>query len=210
MDLHEIEVGKLNFHFFLEQHGVHDDQTKGNLLNAEFSKAKNVTCQTLKKSFSLRNMTVIPRPISMEENYGATLVLGKKFATRWDTVHETLWVCPYSRLAARTSCVALAYGELIDSNTPAYLVECGRQCISIVISIVIFNVRRGKNPPTTSLYYMDYWITGLLLPLVLGIDNEFGLMWELDLGIFIYINDMWVTGVFIYIRNQKGDMNVHH
>lgn len=82
MDLHEIEVGKLNFHFFLEQHGVNDDQTKGNLLNAAFSKAKNVTCQTLKKSFSLRNMTVIPRPISMEENYGATLVLGNKFATR--------------------------------------------------------------------------------------------------------------------------------
>lgn len=28
-------------------------------------------------SVSLRNMTMIPRPISMEENYGATLVLGK-------------------------------------------------------------------------------------------------------------------------------------
>lgn len=78
----------------------------------------------------------------------------------------------YSRLAARTSCVTLAYGELIDSDTPAYLVRMGRQCISIDI----FNVRRGKIPPKTSLYYMDDWITGLLLPLVLGIDNEFGLM----------------------------------
>ena len=130
-----------------------------------------MTCQTLKKSVSLRNMTVIPRPISMEKNYGATLVLGRNLPPV-EIQSMKPFESPYSRLAARTSCVALAYGELIDSDTPAYLVECGRQCISIDI----FNVRRGKNPPKTSLYSMDYWITGLLLPLVLGIDNEVGLI----------------------------------
>ena len=146
---------------------------------------------------------MIPRPISMEENYGATLVLGKNLPPV-EIQSMKPFESPYSRLAARTSCVALAYGELIDSNTPAYLVECDRQCISIII----FNVRRGKNPPKTSLYYMDYWITGLLLPLVLGIDNEVGLI-ELDLDIFIYINDVWVTGVFIYGPASLGTPPPH-
>ena len=108
----------------------------------------------------------------MEENYGATLVLGKNLPPVEIRSMKPFEFAQNARLAARTSCVALAYGELIDSDTPAYLVECGRQCISIVI----FHVRRGKIPPKTSLYYMDCWITGLLLPLVLGIDNEVGLI----------------------------------